>query len=100
MKDQTEGVTKILKVIKEKFPHRENRIEQLYQEDENFQMLCRNYLTRLEAMIKYRHISNEQRENLREYKNIISELEIELSEFLSLSIRPGFFAYMRSLLPE
>jgi len=78
-----EELTKILKVIKEKFPHRENRIEQLYNEDENFQMLCRDYLTCLEAMNKYRHISSEQRENLREYKSIISELEKELSEFLS-----------------
>jgi len=79
-----EELTKILKVIKEKFPHRENRIEQLYNEDENFQMLCRDYLTCLEAMNKYRYISSEQRENLREYKSIISELEKELLEFLNL----------------
>lgn len=72
----------LLDLIKTKFPRQNFRIEQLYGESEDFRNLCRDYLTCLNTMNRFRESVEQGGKTVKEYENILTELEKELYDFL------------------
>ena len=72
----------MLELIKSKFPRQNFRIEQLYSENEDFRNLCKDYLTCIRTMNKYRESIAKEGKTIDEYQDILSELEKELYDFL------------------
>ena len=74
--------TRILRVIRERFPGQDTRLGQLYDQDEEFQLLCLDYVASLEALKSYQENLHQQGRSAEEYKEIVRELEKELNEYL------------------
>jgi hypothetical protein len=72
----------ILSVIKEKFPHQQKRIDELYEQDQDFQALCADYLLCLNAVKLFNLIYHEQGKSIEEFEAMIKDLEKELYEFI------------------
>ncbi|PWT78443.1 MAG: hypothetical protein C5B59_01785 [Bacteroidetes bacterium] len=72
----------LLDLIKNKFPRQNFRIEKLYEESEDFRNLCKDYLTCVQTMGKYRESIEKEGRTVKEYEDILSELEKELYDFL------------------
>ena len=77
-----ESQEKILDLIKLKYPHQDMRIEQLYEEDEEFQSLCADYLSCLDAIRKLRRLADEHKQSLEDYESMVRDLENELHDFI------------------
>ncbi len=75
-------LTGILKSIKEKFPSSQKYIDRLYEKDEDFRMLCWDYICCLEVLKQNKHSLKEQKLIVEDYKNIIEDLEKECVEFI------------------
>jgi DNA repair exonuclease SbcCD ATPase subunit len=77
-----ESLSKQLNAIKKKFPEQSERIDELYETDEDFRTLCSDYLLCLQHLEKFQKDVGEKKHSLKEYREIQSELERELSQFI------------------
>ncbi len=77
-----ESLNQQLKIVKQKFPNQADRIEELYESDEDFRTLCFDYFTCMQYLQNFKKESSEKQESLEEYKGIRQELEKELHEFI------------------
>ena len=71
-----------LKAVKEKFPDEAARIEDLYASDEDFRTLCEDYFSCIQQLQKFKKEFSEKQYSFDEYKNIQTELEKELYNFI------------------
>jgi len=77
-----ESLSKQLQVIKKKFPEQGERIEQLFDKNEDFRALCSDYVLCIKHLQKFKKEYGEKKLTVDEYRNIRSELENELHHFL------------------
>ena len=71
-----------LRAVKQKFPEQGDRIEQLYESDEDFRALCADYVLCMRQLVEIEKEFSEKEHSMKEYKNIRKELEKELHEFI------------------
>ena len=71
-----------LRAVKQKFPEQGDRIEQLYESDEDFRALCADYVLCIRQLVEIEKEFSEKEHSMKEYKNIRKELEKELHEFI------------------
>jgi hypothetical protein len=74
---------RILEIIKQKYPRHDMRIEQLYQQDQEFKSLCEDYVSCLNVVQKINLLSEEQRKTSQDYETVIKDLEKELFYLIS-----------------
>lgn len=74
--------TRILSIIRERFPGQDARVGHLYDQFEEFQLLCLDYVASLEALKDFQENVNQQDRSIEEYKEVIRHLEKELREYL------------------
>ena len=71
-----------LRAVKQKFPEQGDRIEQLYESDEDFRALCADYVLCIRQLVEIEKEFSEKEHAMKEYKIIRKELEKELHEFI------------------
>jgi len=71
-----------LRAVKQKFPEQGDRIEQLYESDEDFRALCADYVLCIRQLVEIEKEFSEKEHSMKEYKIIRKELEKELHEFI------------------
>jgi hypothetical protein len=71
-----------LRAIKNKFPEQGDRIEALYNSDEDFRTLCADYFLCMQNLQKFQVEFSEKQSSIQEYQNILKDLEKELQEFI------------------
>ena len=71
-----------LRAVKQKFPEQGDRIEQLYESDEDFRALCADYVLCMRQLVEIEKEFSEKEHSMKEYKNIRKELERELHDFI------------------
>ena len=71
-----------LRAVKQKFPEQGDRIEQLYESDEDFRALCADYVLCIRQLVEIEKEFSEKEHSMKEYKNIRKELERELHDFI------------------
>lgn len=74
--------TRILRIIREKFPGQDTRVGNLYDQNEEFQLLCVDYVASLEALKDFQENVHQQGRSIEEYKDLIRQLEKDLREYL------------------
>lgn len=74
--------TRILKIIRDKFPGQDTRVGNLYDQNEEFQLLCVDYVASLEALKDFQENVHQQGRSIDEYKELIRQLEKDLREYL------------------
>jgi len=72
----------ILQIIKQRYPSHKMRIEQLYEQDEEFKSLCDDYISCLNFVKKIRERSEESKKTIEDYESIIRDLEKEIFELI------------------
>lgn len=72
----------VLDLIRKKFPRQDTRINNLFEEDPDFQTLCIDYFICLQNMIKYKKLTEAKKESLDDFESALGELEKELYDFL------------------
>ena len=77
-----ESLNTQLSVVKKKFPQHSERIEELYEVDEDFRTLCADYFLCVQHLQKFKTEFNEKQHSIEEYKDIKDELEKELHDFI------------------
>jgi len=77
-----QSLSKQLGLIKKKFPEQSERIEELYEADEDFRNLCSDYFLCVQHLQKFQKEFGEKKHTLKEYREIYSELEKELFHFI------------------
>lgn len=76
------SVEELLEEVKKKFPRQGIRIEELFQQDADFRSLCRDYFTCIQTLKKYRKLSYEEEEAIKDYQSALGDLENELYDFI------------------
>jgi len=71
-----------LRAVKQKFPEQGDRIEQLYESDDDFRALCADYVLCMRQLVEIEKEFSEKEHSMKEYKNIRKELERELHDFI------------------
>jgi hypothetical protein len=74
--------TRILSIIRERFPGQDVAVRNLYDQNEEFQSLCLDYVSSLEALKGFQENVSQQGRSIEEYKELIRQLESELREYL------------------
>jgi hypothetical protein len=74
--------TRILRIIRDKFPGQDTRVGNLYDHNEEFQLLCVDYVASLEALKDFQENVHQQGRSIEEYKELIRQLEKDLREYL------------------
>ena len=77
-----ESLNKQLHLIKQRFPDQNERIEDLFESNEDFRALCSDYFLCVQHLQKFKKEFGEKKLSIEEYKNVRAELEDELSSFL------------------
>ena len=77
-----ESLNAQLRVVKQKFPEQGDRIEQLFEVDEDFRTLCYDYLLCMRQLLEIKKEFTEKQHSMKEYKHIREELEKELHDFI------------------
>jgi DNA repair ATPase RecN len=77
-----ESLNAQLRAVKEKFPEQSNRIEELYEMDEDFRTLCHDYVLCMRQLMEIKKQFSEKQHYMKEYKYIRKELEKELHDFI------------------
>ena len=72
----------ILEIIIKKFPRQDSKINRLYEEDADFRSLCIDYFSSLQNLLKYKKLTQVEKQSVQEYKDVLEELEKELYDFL------------------
>ncbi|HUM48184.1 MAG TPA: hypothetical protein PLD84_14735 [Chitinophagales bacterium] len=75
-------MNKSLEYVLEKFPEHRFRIIDLYNVDEDFRMLCEDYLTSAEAIGEYRLHAIKDKGMENEFSQVYVELEKEIIHLL------------------
>ena len=70
-------------LIKEKFPHQDARIDELYERDADFRALCADYLLCSRILHAFERDVSQKKYAAEEYESIRSELEKELTDYMS-----------------
>ena len=73
---------KVFEHILSKFPEHQGRLTELYNRDEDFRILCEDYLTSVEALERGRQNSIKDKEFEREYLQVFFDLEKEILYYL------------------
>lgn len=76
-------VTEELQVVKRKFPEQNERIEKLFRASEDFRSLCSDYSLCLRYLKKFKKETAKKQLSIEEYRDVLAELERELSHFMS-----------------
>ena len=76
------SVNDLLDVIKKKFPRQGHRIDQLYDKDSDFRSLCEDYLACLQSIEKYKKVSAEKQQSIKDFEGALNDLEKELYDFI------------------
>jgi hypothetical protein len=71
-----------LYLIKKKFPDQNERIEALFESNEDFRALCSDYLLCVEHLHRFKKEFGEKKLSIEEYRNVRQELEDELTHFI------------------
>jgi hypothetical protein len=71
-----------LYLIKKKFPDQSERIEELFESNEDFRALCSDYLLCVEHLHRFKKEFGEKKLSIEEYRNVRQELEDELTHFI------------------
>ena len=74
----------ILKVITSRFPNYKDFINELFEESESFRTLCENYYDCKMVLDKSILINNKTNDMIKEYQILLTEIEDELLEKLSI----------------
>ena len=77
-----ESLDKQLNVIKKKFPEQGERIEALFEMDEDFRSLVSDYLLCINNLHKFKKEFGEKKLSVEEYRSVRTELENELFKFI------------------
>ena len=77
-----ESLNAQLRAVKQKFPEQCDRIEQLYESDDDFRALCADYVLCMRQLVEIEKEFSEKEHAMKEYKNIRKELERELHDFI------------------
>ena len=77
-----ESLNKQLGVIKSKFPKQSGRIDELYDNNEDFRALCSDYLLCVQNLQQFQREFGEKKRSIKVFKETREELEKELSHFL------------------
>ena len=77
-----ESLNEQMRLIKKKFPGQSERIEELYETDEDFRMLCSDYILCMQFLQKFQKEFGEKKHSLKEYESMREELEKELQHFI------------------
>jgi hypothetical protein len=77
-----ESVNEQLQLIKKRFPDQNERIEELFESNEDFRALCADYFLCIKHLHRFKKEFGEKKLSIEEYKNVREELEDELSHFL------------------
>ena len=76
------SVEDLLGVVKQKFPRHASRIQQLYEEDKDFRALCGDYFSCVQALGKFKKLSSDGQQSVKDYEDALTELEKELYNFI------------------
>ena len=79
---QMESLNAQLRAVKQKFPEQGDRIEQLYEVDEDFRTLCSDYVLCIRHLEEFKKEASETQHSIEEYQDIRKELERELHGFI------------------
>ena len=74
----------ILSSVINKFPDKANTLTKLFKKDENFREICEDYYLCVEAINKIIITNSQKKKILKEYKNALKELELEMLMYLNL----------------
>ena len=77
-----ESLNKQLGVIKNKFPKQSERIEELYNNNEDFRALCSDYLLCVQNLQQFQREFGEKKRSIKIFKETREELEKELSHYI------------------
>lgn len=77
-------MSKALHYILAKYPDHASKIIELYKKDEDFRLLCEDWLTTAKSLEEYRLSGIKDRESENEFAQVYLELEKEISRLLSL----------------
>ena len=78
-----ESLNEQLYLIKKRFPEQMERIEELFDSNEDFRALCSDYFLCVDHLLKFSKEFGEKKLSIKEYRNVRQELENELQHFLS-----------------
>jgi len=70
--------SQLLRAIIDKFPGYKSRIEELYEQDAEFQTLCFDYLSCVKYLKESERSQDEALQTIEDYKELIQELEKEI----------------------
>jgi len=76
------SVDELLGVVKKKFPLQASKIEDLYEHDKDFRALCTDYFACVQGLSKYKKLSHEGQQSVKDYENVLTDLEKELQDFI------------------
>jgi hypothetical protein len=77
-----ESLNEQLYLIKKKFPDQNERIEELFESNEDFRALCSDYFLCVEHLHRFKKEFGEKKLSIEEYRSLREELEDELSNFI------------------
>ena len=76
------SVEELLGAVKKKFPKQAHRIDELYEQDKDFRALCTDYFSCVQALSKFKRLSDEGQQSVKDYELAMTELEKELYDFI------------------
>jgi len=76
------SVCNYLDSIKQKFPRQDVRINQLYEEDKDFRDLCADYVACMESLKKFKKLTDEKEQSVKDYETALKDLEKDLYNFI------------------
>ena len=77
-----ESLNEQLYLIKKRFPDQMERIEALFESNEDFRALCLDYILCVKHLHRFKQEFGEKKLSIEEYSNVRHELEDELSLFI------------------
>ena len=77
-----ESLNALLRAVKKKFPGQSERIEELFESDEDFRTLCEDYITSIQAAEERRLNAIMDRKIEKEFLHVNIELEKEIIHLL------------------
>ena len=76
------SVRNFLEAIKQKFPRQDIRIDQLYEEDKDFRDLCADYVACMESLKRFKQVTDEKKQSVKDYETALKDLETDLYNFI------------------
>ena len=77
-----ESLNEQLSLIKKKFPEQSERIQALFESNDDFRALCSDYFLCLKDLYRFKKEFGEKKLSIEEYKSVRTDLEDELSQFI------------------